>query len=769
MKQPIRRFVFNRLALIFTLMILLLTALSATYLYKINEKFYLSKYQEQTYNYEWALAEWLRAGHQELYYLEENFSPQVNEPLADQHVVLKRLYETKSNRFDYIFMADPKGQYITSKSLQSKSIADRIYFQHALKGETYTSEMIISRLTDNRMMVLTRPLYSDTKRLLGAFSGAIEVSNMREQLHQFGILDPYTTVYVVDALGQVGTVLSEDQKINHDELIGRDIKTLTSGVDVLKNDSGTVESKVGQVFYRAIEGSDGWRVVFVVNGAAKYEGLGIQLFLIAAISSLLLFLVSLFSNQFSKTLVSPIYELISTFDDLTNGRKGHDRPDFKVEEIDQLFSSYELMSNQLYQLTYHDPLTKLFNLTYFRRYLQKRLDENKEELIQSVLLVFIEIDHFKMINDTFGFSGGDAVIRHIAAWLSENEDVSYASKMNGDEFAFLVEHEMGILKAYDLVKALNTNLREGIPYLDSKIIVSISAGITHFYEEQSLAELYFQNAYIALNEAKKEGVAAKQVFNQRLKSSVTRRVTLEMTMRTALESGEMYPVYQPIIGLDGVQISGFEALIRWESPKMGFIPPDEFIPIAENSRFIIQIGKWMMNQSLEDLKVLKKQYGDHIYMSLNASSIEFETPNFANQVIELTSVHGHQPKDIVIELTERVMMNDQPIVDENIKKLIENNFQLSLDDFGTGYSSLSYLLKYPFSVVKIDRAFVANHHNRSAIELLEVMRLIAEKYQLKTVAEGVETQEQANSMSQIGFSYGQGYFYGRPQRLENLK
>lgn len=768
MKQPIRRFVFNRLALILTVMILLLTVISAGYLYKINEKFYLSKYQEQTYNYEWALAEWLRAGHQELDYMEGNFFPMVNHPLSDQHILLKRLYETKPNRFDYIFMADPSGQYITSKSLQSKSIADRIYFQHAIKGENYTSEMIISRLTNNRMMVLSGPLYSDTNRLIGTFSGAIEVSNMSKQLKQFGILDPYTSVYIVDRLGQIGAVVSSKETTEAEKFIGTDIQTVLPEVDLLGRTSGHTDSDHGEVFYREIKGSNGWRVIFVVAGAAKYEGFAVQLLLIAAISGLLLFFVYLFSNRFSAVLVSPIHDLIYSFEALANGTKASERPDFKIEEIDQLFTGYEKMSDQLYQLTYHDTLTDLYNLTYFRRYLQKRLDENQDQLVQSVLLVFIEIDHFKMINDTFGFSGGDAVLRHIAAWLKENPEIGHASKMNGDEFAFLVEDELGILKVYELFAKLNGNLREGIPYMDSKIIVSVSAGISHFYDEQRSAELYFQNAYIALNEAKKEGVGAKQVFNQRLKSNVTRRVMLEMIMRSALENGEMYPVYQPIIGLDGIQISGFEALIRWESPKMGFVSPNEFIPIAENSRFIIQIGKWMIDRTLSDLKALKAIYGDQIYMSLNASSIEFETDGFAKYIMDATLRHGHLPKDIVIELTERVMMNDQPVVDFNIKALIENHFQLSLDDFGTGYSSLSYLLKYPFSVVKIDRAFVANHHSRSAHELLEVMRLIAEKYQLKTVAEGVETEEQANRMSQIGFSYGQGYYYGRPKKLEDL-
>lgn len=768
MKQPIRRFVFNRLALMFSTMIILLTLLSAGYLYRINDSFYHSKYQEKIENYEWVLKEWIDSGHQELDYLEENFFPKKNVPLTEQHFVLKRLHDTKVNRFDYIFMATPDGQYITSKNLQSKTIADRVYFQHAIKGESYTSEMIVSRLTNNEMFVLTSPLYDEYQRLIGTFSGAIEVSNMSSQLKDFAVEDPNLEVYIVDYKGKIGAIMSASGSQEERTLIGQDIGTVLKSQQILLGASGDFKQDGSEIFYREIEGSNGWRVVFKVGAMAKFEGLFIQFVLILLVSVLLLFMVYQFSRRFSKAIVSPVYELIASFEDLTKGNLSDEKPEFQILEMDKIFHEFEQLSVKLYDLTYKDPLTELNNLTYFRNYLQGRLHQDLDALVQNAMLVFVEIDHFKVINDTFGFSGGDAVIKHIGDWLREEAGVEHPSKMNGDEFAFIIEDEMGILKAYELCGALNDNLKNGVCYNGSKIIVSVSFGLTHFYEDQLEADLYFQNAYIALNEAKLSGSGSLEVYNQRLKSTVTRKVLLEMEMRSALENREMYPVYQPIIGLDGIEICGFEALIRWESPKLGFVSPNEFIPIAENSKFIVQIGKWMVERTLEDLNTLKKVHGESIYLSLNASSIEFETEGFAQMIIDSAKKFGHEPKDIVIELTERVMMTDKPVVDQNIKKLIEHSFQLSLDDFGTGYSSLSYLLKYPFSIVKIDRAFVANNHTRSAQELLEVMRLIAEKYQLKTVAEGVETTEQASRMAEIGFNYGQGYYYGRPKRLNDL-
>ncbi len=771
MKQTIKLFVFNRLALIFSIMILMLTGLSIGYLYNVNQVFYENKYEEQVSNFEWVMSEWLKSGHQELAYLRENFNYQGGE-LQGQHLPLQQLWAKKTNRFDYIFMATKYGDYITSKNMQSKNIADRKYFQEALLGNPYTSEMVSSRLTNNNMMVLSMPLYDSQHKLSGVFAGAIELSSLTYQMTPFQLGDKYVKAYIVDRNGYVGSLLTTGDYTPEKEnlkSVGVPIETVLSLKRPLLGSSGKVNQPGEMIYYKNIEGGDGWKVVLVVGRAALYEGMGTQLTLIFIIAVALLMVVYRLSRNIAYEMVKPVEQLNRAFDDMMNHSKFVRKMDYKLLEMDELFHKFEKTRAEINRLTYEDPLTDLTNITYFRQLLQQMLNETHEKLVEQYVLVFLEIDHFKIINDTFGFSGGDAVLRHIATWLKAREDVLEVSKMNGDEFAFLVNHEWGVLRVYEIREALNAILSEGICYQGSRIMVTASFGVTHFYDEDTSAEACFQNAYIALNEAKKDGTASLEVFNQRLKSRVTRRVMLEMSMRTALENDEMYPVYQPIIGVDGEQVQGYESLIRWDSKDHGFVAPNEFIPIAEDSKFIVHIGRWMILKTFQDLKRLKEINGEHVYLSLNASSIEFEEVDFADYLKNQTLAFGHKPVDIIVELTERVMMVEKPEVQANIQKLIEYGFKLSLDDFGTGYSSLSYLLKYPFSVVKIDRSFVANTHERSAQDLLEVMRLIAEKYSLKTVAEGVESEDHASRIREIGFHYGQGYFYGKPMKLEDIK
>lgn len=770
MQQPIRRYIFNKLAFAYTIVIIIVTIVSIGFYYNTSVKAYHEKYNNQIDNFQWALSEWLDAGKRELSYLKDSYTGGTL-PIKAQHEALQQLWLTKQNRFDYIFVVDKNGDYMTSKNPDSKNVKDRVYYQNAMSGKTYVSEMLISRLTNNDMMVIAMPLTSRENQRIGVFAGAIEVGNLTRQMQAFTLGDDNVKAYIVDKEGKVASVVQRGIRTNKESLLGADINEIV-GKDVLQQSFGEPFAiSRGFALHRNITGSDNWHVVFTVDDSKLYEGMFLQLIIILSISSLLLLAVSKLSQGIARDIVEPIHGLIESFADSDRGQEACDRPTLQLMELDLLYNAYHDSKRALYDLTYTDSLTGLNNLTYFKKWLQESLYRRKAELVERNLLVFMEIDHFKVINDTFGFKGGDFVIRYIASWLSHQPDVIKPSKMNGDEFACIVAHELGILRVYALRDELNDYLAKGIYYEGSYIHVTVSFGVSHFYEEDNDAEICFQNAYIALNEAKSAAIAGLEVYNQRLKSQVTRRVLLEMSMREALGAGEMYPVYQPIVGVDAsgeTQLAGVEALIRWESPSLGFVSPSEFIPIAENSRFIVDIGRWMIEKTLSDLTHMKAQGGESIYLSLNAASAEFEQPDFADFLLEAIRVNGHSEADIIVELTERVMMGDRPEVEYNIKKLIDSGVRLSLDDFGTGYSSLSYLLKYPFSVVKIDRSFIVNGHEKSSQDLLKVMRLIAEKYSLKTVAEGVETEDHAQMVSSIGFDFSQGYYFSKPFKLEAL-
>lgn len=429
-------------------------------------------------------------------------------------------------------------------------------------------------------------------------------------------------------------------------------------------------------------------------------------------------------------------------------------------------TDYINQQQKLEFLVYHDSLTSLLN----RLSLNMMLIEEKQKIRQdhhSLSLLFIDLDDFKSINDTLGYEIGDEVLKKIATMLKIYiKEYGIVFRTGGDEFAILLSYKIdnSIKTASDILQMLNEPI-----FIDGiSLKIGVSIGIARYTKEKDISVL-IKNADMALHRAKRNGKNQYFIFNKQLSDEVHKKWEIEQALSNALKNHEFYVVYQPKYDLLTKKFSSLEALIRWENDKLGMIPPDYFIPIAEDLSLIHEIGKFVFMKSCEDFVEFKKYYPKLQSVSINVSASQLINKNLAKDFQNIMKNYDIAPSNIGIEVTETHIMHD---VDENIISLQEMKnlgFQILLDDFGTGYSSMSYLKKLPIEVLKIDKSFVDNIcTDINDVNIIKATVAISKSLGYKTIAEGVETKEQEDILLDLGVDYAQGYLFSKPKTKKEL-
>lgn len=415
-------------------------------------------------------------------------------------------------------------------------------------------------------------------------------------------------------------------------------------------------------------------------------------------------------------------------------------------------------------LAKHDVLTGLPN----RLALEERLRcSNKVQKCDDRIAIFaIDLDGFKAINDVMGHFGGDALLIATSRLLVETASIwnvrNTVYRVGGDEF-IIVAHVNEIQS--DLIAVANslaTRFKQPIETEYGRVVVDLSIGVAGFSSSRvGLALL--KDADLALTSAKVRGRGHVVKFSEGLRKDLHRRTELEGELKKAISNGEIIPHYQPQFDLDSGSVIGFEALARWFHPKLGFIPPSEFIPIAESSGEIVNIGRHLLEIICRDAQ----QIPAAITMSVNLSVVELLQNDAVNYVAATLAKHNLSPKRLKVEVTESVMMTDLEKVLKNLGALQDLGIAISLDDFGTGYSALCYLTKFKWNELKIDRNFVesalSDPINRAIIRSVQAL---ANKLNAVVVAEGLETVEQEKFLTKIGCNIGQGYLLGKPMPVQ---
>lgn len=414
------------------------------------------------------------------------------------------------------------------------------------------------------------------------------------------------------------------------------------------------------------------------------------------------------------------------------------------------------------QLAYFDTLTGLANRAFFRMQLRKSLALAARGHYAFALFYF-DLDEFKRINDTLGHDAGDQLLLEVAQRLQKRlraEDT--ISRLGGDEFAILLSGINERDKAAEVALTIQETLNRPIRLGSNEVIISASIGITMAPDDSPEEDELLKHADLAMYEAKARGKNTYYFYNQNLDAAANERLVIENQLRIALKEQQFELYYQPQVDCITHEIVGFEALIRWNHPSMGYITPDKFIPIAEATGLIVELGEWILWESCAFAQRMKnKQHESSI--SINLSARQFKESNLTAVLQQMIMKTGIDPKRMHLELTESMLMGDIEAAIAHMHELKKIGVSLSIDDFGTGYSSLSYLKRFPVDILKIDRSFVKDiPEDSNDMEITAAIIAMAQKLNLDLVAEGVETREQVDFLIQNNCHIVQGYYFSPP-------
>jgi diguanylate cyclase (GGDEF)-like protein/PAS domain S-box-containing protein len=441
-----------------------------------------------------------------------------------------------------------------------------------------------------------------------------------------------------------------------------------------------------------------------------------------------------------------------------------------VEGIARDVTERRDLQNALVYQALHDPLTGLPNRTLFFDRLSQALARAKRHSSR-VAVLLLDLDNFKLINDSLGHSAGDevlvAVARRLSRGLRESESVS---RLGGDEFAFTVEDVNAEPELAAVAIRILSALAEPLAVDDRVAHVTASLGIALAEPGDGTISL-LRNADIAMYQAKTEHGGGFDFFDRKMRGRMLRELELGAALKDALQAGELAVHYQPIVSLRDGQLLAIEALTRWPHPQWGWVQPTEFIPLAERNGMIIPLGTWVLAEAATQAATWRKRYPDALPLGVfvNISPRQLSQPNFIPLLTETLNDHDANPSDIGIEITEHVFIPPATQLDENLAALTQMGIRLSLDDFGTGYSALSSLMRFPLAALKIDRSFIREiSRNTDTHPITTAAISLAHGQHLLAIAEGVETEEQARRLRQLGCDAAQGNYFARPQPASKL-
>lgn len=422
--------------------------------------------------------------------------------------------------------------------------------------------------------------------------------------------------------------------------------------------------------------------------------------------------------------------------------------------------SRKKLEQRLKQQASTDPLTGLLNRRGFLTALSNHVNN-----AQAFSLIYIDIDGFKRINDSLGHSVGDKVLVEVAERLSDHSyHFDNIGRFGGDEFLVIVPIITNAFETHSIARTLIRKLSKSYRNIqDTPLLVSASIGIASFPKDATNIDDLIRFADAAMYHAKLTGKNRLQIYQQGLELSLRRVSDASRYLSVAIKNKELSLHYQPIVDSNSKQVISFEALLRWNSSQLGFIPPDETIRIAETTGLIENIEHWVLNQAMQDLPKLRTALDCCASMSINISGKHMAQSNFVESLLMLIRYNNLEPDDIAIELTENVLLDGIDNDDSPVKQMTSSGVALHIDDFGTGYSSLAYLHKIPASVVKVDKAFLQT--NTSVSKTLQAINHLLKDLNMQSAIEGVETEEQALAMQNLGFSYQQGFYHCRPKPL----
>ena len=438
-----------------------------------------------------------------------------------------------------------------------------------------------------------------------------------------------------------------------------------------------------------------------------------------------------------------------------------------VSDISELKKAQIQMEN----LAFYDPLTSLANRRLFKNRLAKAV-KSVQRNNNSIALLFLDLDQFKRINDTLGHDIGDALLKEIARRLDHNvRENDTVSRIGGDEFTILLTDVNNTKDVRIVADKILHSLSRPFMLNGQEIISTVSIGITMTPEDSIEPNTLMKNADLAMYRAKELGRNNFQFFSEDMNTAILHNLEIEKELNIAIKRNQFILMYQPKICIANNTITGVETLVRWRHPEKGIIPPDNFIPIAEETGQIIKIGAWVLEHSCHEMGALIREglMPKNAKVAVNLSAKQFSDPNLLQTVLDILIQSKIDPLNLELEITESIIMDDVEAAIEIMEAIKSKGIHLAIDDFGTGYSSLAYLKRFPIDVLKVDRSFVSDiPKDKTDMAITSAVIAMAHKLSMKVVAEGIETQEQLDFLRENNCDDGQGYLLSRPLTLPQL-
>jgi len=409
----------------------------------------------------------------------------------------------------------------------------------------------------------------------------------------------------------------------------------------------------------------------------------------------------------------------------------------------------------------HDHLTSLPNRTTFHDRVDHAIALNHRHHIYAFAVLFLDLDRFKLVNDSLGHAAGDTLLCEIANRIRRAlPPGDMVARLGGDEFTVLLENISGPHDATQTAERILAELRHPFRVGGQDVYTSASIGIAISTTGYRSVDEIVRDADTAMYRAKAKRRDRYEVFDEQMHHEAVSRMEIEMDLRRAAECEELRLVYQPIVSMHTGDVRGFEALLRWQHPRRGLVMPDEFIGVAEETGLIVPIGLWVLDRVCEQIN----EWGDNApTVTINISPRQLSDRNLLRSIKSALTRHDVDPRRLRFEITEGVVMEDAVAALDIFAQIRELGVRLCIDDFGTGYSSLSYLIDLPIDVLKIDRSFIGNmDRNTRSEEMVKTIITLAHNLDLEVIAEGVETADHIRRLIALGCDYGQGYIFGRP-------
>ena len=431
---------------------------------------------------------------------------------------------------------------------------------------------------------------------------------------------------------------------------------------------------------------------------------------------------------------------------------------------------------QLVHDALHDALTGLPNRTLLLERMELAINQAQISSDYMYALLFIDLDRFKTINDSLGHLIGDRLLIEVSCLLQEClRESDIVARFGGDEFVILLDGIIELRDATAIAERIQQKLRSPFTIDHHYIYTGASIGVVFSSSGYQNANDIMRDADIAMYRAKAKGKDRYEIFDRAMYDETIKSIELENNLRLAVERNEFLLHYQPIVSLKSDRLVGFEALIRWQHPEKGLISPDDFIPIAEDTKLILDIGEWLLKEACQQLQRWQQKYASspHITslkMSINLACQQLQEPQFIEKLDRILQETGVDGSLLRLEITESALIEPEGSVRDTLEQIRKRKIKLSIDDFGTGYSSLSYLRRFPIDNLKIDRSFIEQMNmDTENLEIVRVIITLAKTLGMAAISEGVETPQQLQQLKALGCEFGQGFLFAKPLTTKKIE